>query len=223
MSSNMIEVNLVDSEDDASIRQQCIDLLRSSVPGVSHERADQLLRSVSPQDDLTLWCEAAIVQMAVDNEVEDEAEELSKAMQESLEEAQVMKDSEIPLEESSWAEIQGNFSSSEFCQWVSTIFSENLSIRKCFEEDEQLKKSLVRFLKMEKKCQRWYPQSLPYFTRLLERINMIPDHDFLGKLYQNLEDEMQVLEDAVFAFPASGNPIPTIFCDNAKPEVIDLL
>lgn len=221
----MIEVNLVDSEDDASIRQQCIDLLRSLVPDVSDERADQLLRSVSPQDDLTLWCEAAIIQMAVDNEVEDEAEELSKAMQESLEEAQVRKDSEIPLEESSWDEIQGFFSSSEFCQWVSTIFSENSSIRVCFEEDEQLKKSLVRFLRMEKKCKQWYPQSSPYFSRLLERINVIPDHDkdFLGKLYQSIEDEMQVLEGAVFAFPASGNPIPTIFCDNGKPEVVDLL
>lgn len=231
--SHAAEVNLVDDELDLEdidrTREQCIDLLRSAVPGVSHERAGQLLRSVSPDDDPTLWCEAAIVQMAVDNEVDDEADELSKAMRESLEEARVKQATETPLEDRPWDEIQGSFSSSsDLCLWVSSVLSEDPCMKMCFEEDEQLKKLLVRFLRMEKRCKQWYPQSFPYFARFAERMKRSSDHteDFPVKLNQILEDEMELLEGAVFAFPGSENPIPTIFCcENSPPktEVINLL
>jgi hypothetical protein len=169
-----------------------------------------------------------MVEIAIENEVNEECKELSLAMEASLNEASAVKQSQkemvlLPMED------------------VLEIFPASSLLRVCdsfwsiIESDFDLKSLVIHFMKLEDRCKKWWAQSEAYFEEkslwFRSATNPVGTREISSstwkkKISEYLAKEISKIESEAFAFPSEETGfIPDIFKCFSIPEssVISLL
>ncbi|GAB4822813.1 hypothetical protein N2152v2_009859 [Parachlorella kessleri] len=141
-------------------RAAALELLKRT--GVPLDRAEKALHETEEQCldfDAAGWADEAQVWLACNNEFEDERDQLAEAMQVSLVEAEERKALEAPLEERDPDEILQAFVGSALLKALQPLCSLECLLQ------PPLKAQLVRYLRLEQRCGRWYSLSCHYFRQ----------------------------------------------------------
>ena len=145
------------SEEDT--RKEALQLILANVADVTVERAVKALETTAQhaRDGADIWAEEAMIALALDAEVGEEADKMGQAMQESLVEAEARRASEKPLAERSPAELRDLFSASELLGCLRECVGGDCTPLLFSDEDGgALKREVLRYLEMEQRCKRWY-------------------------------------------------------------------
>ncbi|KAL4859363.1 hypothetical protein ACK3TF_000479 [Chlorella vulgaris] len=149
-----------------SVHEQAVRLLMQST-GVPRDRALLALeesKAEAESQDPYDWQELAQIWLAERADFEDERDLLAETMRVSLEEAERRRAAQKPLVECSADEISQAFATSDLLRRL----AERRSLPSLLQPP--LRKPLLSYLELEKKCKRWYDAAWHFFSATAEQL-----------------------------------------------------